>query len=69
LPPSYVLLSAALEHPLCNKYSLYILYECKLCYCNPFPLIHYSNYVCNVCLMGEALFGDMMMIQITDLVK
>jgi hypothetical protein len=69
LPPSYVILSAALEHPLCNKYSLYILYECKLCYCNPFPLILYSDYVCNVCMMGEALLGDKMKIQITELVE
>jgi hypothetical protein len=33
------------------------------------PLILYSNYVCNVCVMGEALLGDMMMIQITELAK
>jgi hypothetical protein len=46
-----------------------IFYECYLCYCNPFPLILYSDYGCNVCMMGEALLGDMMMIQMTELVK
>jgi hypothetical protein len=53
----------------CNKYSLYILYECKLSYCNPFLLILYSDCECNVCVMGEALLGDMMMIQMTELVE
>jgi hypothetical protein len=33
------------------------------------PLILYSDYVCNVCVMGEALLGDMMMIQMIELVK
>jgi hypothetical protein len=33
------------------------------------PLILYSDYVCNVYVMGEALLGDMMMIQMTDLVE
>jgi hypothetical protein len=33
------------------------------------PLILYSDCVCNVCMMGEALLGDMMMIQMTELVE
>ena len=33
------------------------------------PLILYSDYVCNVCVMGEALLGDMMKIQTTELVE
>jgi hypothetical protein len=49
--------------------SLSIFYECKLCYCNLFPLILYSDYVCNVCVMGETLLGSMMMIQMTKLVE
>jgi hypothetical protein len=48
--------------------SLYFIYECKLCYCNP-SAYSYSNYLCNVCVMGEALLGDMMMIQMTELVE
>jgi hypothetical protein len=48
---------------------LLIFYKCKLSYCNPLPLILYSDYVCNVCVMGEALLGDMMMIQMTELVE
>jgi hypothetical protein len=44
-------------------------YECKLCYCNMFPLILYFDYVCNVCVMGEALLGDMMMILIIELTE
>jgi hypothetical protein len=39
-----------------NTLSLYIFYECKLSYCN-------------VCVMGEALLGGMMLIQMTELVK
>jgi hypothetical protein len=57
-----------LDTRCCNKYSLYILYECKLCYCNP-SAYSYSDYVCNVYLMGEALLADMMMIQMTELVE
>jgi hypothetical protein len=49
--------------------TLPIFYECKLSYCNPLPLILYSDYMCNVCVMGEALLGDMMMIQMTELVE
>ena len=49
--------------------TLPIFYECKLSYCNPLPLILYSDYVCNVCVMGEVLLGDMMMIQMTELVE
>jgi hypothetical protein len=49
--------------------TLSIFYECKLNYCNTFPLILYSDCVCNVCVMGEALLGDMMKIQITELVE
>jgi predicted DsbA family dithiol-disulfide isomerase len=33
------------------------------------PLILYSDYVCNVCMMGEALLSDMMKIHITELVE
>jgi hypothetical protein len=33
------------------------------------PLILYSDYVCNVYVMGEALLGDKMMIQITELAE
>jgi hypothetical protein len=49
--------------------TLSIFYECKVSYCNPLPLILFSDYVCNVCVMGEALLGDMMMIQMTKLVE
>jgi hypothetical protein len=49
--------------------TLSIFYECKLSYCNPFSLNLYSNCVCNVCVMGEALLGDMMKIQMTELVE
>jgi hypothetical protein len=52
----------------CNN-SLYIFHECKLSYCNPLLLILYFNYVCNVCMMGEALLGDKMMIQMTELAE
>jgi hypothetical protein len=52
----------------CNN-TFFIFYECKLCYCNPLLLILSFNYVCNVCVMGEALLGDMMMIQMTELVE
>jgi hypothetical protein len=44
------------------------MYEFKLCYCNP-SAYSYSDYVCNVCVMGEALLGDMMMIQMTELLE
>jgi hypothetical protein len=33
------------------------------------PLILYSDYVYNVCVMGEALLGEMMKIQITELAE
>jgi hypothetical protein len=33
------------------------------------PLILFSDYVCNVCVMGEALLGVMMKIQITELAE
>jgi hypothetical protein len=49
--------------------TLYIFYECKISYCNPLSLILFSDYVCNVCVMGEALLDDMMMIQMTELVE
>jgi hypothetical protein len=49
--------------------TLSIFYGCKLSYCNLFPLILYLDYVCNVSVMGEALSGDMMMIQMTELVE
>jgi hypothetical protein len=49
--------------------TLTIFYECKLSYCNPLLLILYSDYGCNVCVMGETLLGDMMTIQMTKLVE
>jgi predicted DsbA family dithiol-disulfide isomerase len=33
------------------------------------PLILFSDYVCNVCVMGEALLCDMMKIRLTELVE
>jgi predicted DsbA family dithiol-disulfide isomerase len=33
------------------------------------PLMLFSDYVCNVCVMGEALLGGMMKIQITELAE
>jgi predicted DsbA family dithiol-disulfide isomerase len=33
------------------------------------PLILYSDYVCDICMMGEALLDDMMKIQITELAE
>jgi hypothetical protein len=53
----------------CNKYSIFIFYEGKLCYCISLPLILYSDCECNVYVMGEALLDDMMMIQMTELVE
>ena len=53
----------------CNKYSLYILYMNVNYVIVILPSILYSDYVCNVCMMGEALLGDMRMIQITKLVE
>jgi hypothetical protein len=32
-------------------------------------LILFSDYGCNVCVMGEALLGGMMKIQITELAE
>jgi hypothetical protein len=34
-----------------------------------FHLFFYSDYVCNVYVMGEALLGEMMKIQITKLAE
>jgi hypothetical protein len=48
---------------------LHIFYECKLSYCIPLPPILCSDYVCNVCVMGEMLLGNMMMIQMIKLVE
>jgi hypothetical protein len=69
LPPCFVIISYALITPGIVINTLLIFYECKLSYCNPLPLILFSDYVCNVCVMGEALLGDMMMIQMTELVE
>jgi hypothetical protein len=33
------------------------------------PLIIFYDYVCNVCVMGEVLLGDLMKIQITELAE
>jgi hypothetical protein len=70
LPPCFVIISYALITPSIVINTLSIFYECKVSYCNPLPLLLYSDYVCNVCVMGEALLGDMiMMIQMTELVE
>jgi hypothetical protein len=53
----------------CTKYSLYILYMNVNYVIVILPLILYSDYMCNVCVMGEVLLGDMMMIQMTELVE
>jgi hypothetical protein len=84
-PPSFKTLSlcagGCFTSLFCNNNKLYtqahgivintpsIFPECKLSYCNPLPLILYSDYVCNIYVMGEALLGDKMMIQITELVE
>jgi hypothetical protein len=44
------------------------LFECKLYYCNPFRSFS-TLIMCNVCMMGWALLGDMMTIQITELTE
>jgi hypothetical protein len=69
LPPCFVIISHAPLTPDIVINTLFIFYECTLCYCNPLPLILSSDYVCNVCVMGEALLGDMMMIQMIELVE
>jgi hypothetical protein len=69
LPPYFVIISYALITPGIVINTLSIFYECKVSYCNLLLLILYSDYVCNVCMMGEALLGDMMMIQMTELVE
>jgi hypothetical protein len=33
------------------------------------PLILYSDYVCNVCVIGEALLGGIMKLQITEIAE
>jgi hypothetical protein len=33
------------------------------------PFMRFSDYVCNVCVMGEALLVGMMKIQITELAE
>jgi hypothetical protein len=52
----------------CKKYSFYnfmnISYIIVI-----LPLILFSDYVCNVCVMGEALLDVMMKIQITELAE
>jgi hypothetical protein len=53
----------------CNKYSPYILYMNVNYVIIILSLILYSGYVCNVCVMSEALLGDMMMIHMTELVE
>jgi hypothetical protein len=53
----------------CTKYSLYILYMNVNYVIVILPLILYSDYMCNVCVMGEVLLGDMMTIQMTELVE
>jgi membrane associated rhomboid family serine protease len=69
LPPRYVIISAALEHLLCNKYSLYIFGLNVNYIIVTLPLILFSDYVCNVDVMGEALLDGMIKIQITELVE
>jgi hypothetical protein len=58
-----------LDTRYCNKYSPYILYMNANYVMVILSLILYSDYVCNVCVMGEALLGDMMIIQMTELVE
>jgi hypothetical protein len=53
----------------CNKYSPYILYMNVNYVFVILPLILYSDCEFNVYVMGEALLGDMMMIQMTELVE
>jgi hypothetical protein len=53
----------------CNKYSPYILYMNVNYVIVILLLILYSDCECIVCVMGEALLGDMMMIQMTELVE
>jgi hypothetical protein len=69
LPPCVVIITYALITPDIVINTLSIFYEYKVSYCNLLPLILFPDYVCNVCVMGEALLGDMMMIQNTKLVK
>jgi hypothetical protein len=58
----FVIITYALITPGVVINTLLIFFECKVSYCNPLPLILYSDYVCNVCMVGEALLGDMMVI-------
>jgi hypothetical protein len=67
LPPCFVIITYALITPGIVIRALSLFYECKVSYCNPLLLNRFSDYVCNVCVMGEALLGDMMMIQKTEL--
>jgi hypothetical protein len=64
-----VIITYALITPGIVINTLSIFYEYKVSYCNPLLLILFFDYVCNVCVMDEALLGDMMMIQKTELVK
>jgi hypothetical protein len=69
LPPCFVIITYALITPGIVISALSIFYECKVSYCNLLPLNLFFDYVCNVCVMGEVLLGEMMMIQKTELVE
>jgi hypothetical protein len=69
LPPCFVIISYALITPgtviLLSLYFTNVNYVIVI----RFRYFFYSGYVCNVCVMGEAFLGDLMMIQMTELVE
>jgi hypothetical protein len=68
LPPCFVIISYALITP--GTIILLSLYFTNV---NYVILIRFRYFftpdMCNVCVMGEALLGDLMMIQMTELVE
>jgi hypothetical protein len=69
LPPYFVIISYALITP--GTVIILSLYFTNVNYVTviSLPLFLYFGYVCNVCVMGLALLGDMTMIQKTELVE
>jgi hypothetical protein len=69
LPPCFVIISYALITPdtviLLSLYFTNVNYVIVIRFCYFFTLV----IVCNVCVMGEALLGDLMMIQKNELVE
>jgi hypothetical protein len=63
LPPCFVIITYALI--ILGTVIILSLYFINVNY----VIVIRFRYVCNVCVMGEALLGDMMMIQMTELVK